>query len=213
MKTILMHIITTNVLNKIYEDWTIHQTSRVLTRETYPPPDLNVTSTVTTAQPTLSHNFNFLILPSHIRKAAPYPGGLPRCFMDTCSLPVDRTKHVTSTELTRKLSRPLTIFKLSRDNTRTNVLTTYHEDWTKKLVLDETAPPPCGNEEFPAPLRPNCSIDRNTFSYQIHDDWTINVTFRVKNAPSPNGHVLRPTGTIFDLVQDIIGINLLTKFH
>ncbi|KAH3717597.1 hypothetical protein DPMN_060390 [Dreissena polymorpha] len=34
-----------------------------------------------------------------------------------------------------------------------------------------------------------------------------------KNAPPPCGHVFQPTGIIFKLVQDIIGINLLTKFH
>ncbi|KAH3861121.1 hypothetical protein DPMN_024049 [Dreissena polymorpha] len=32
--------------------------------------------------------------------------------------------------------------------------------------------------------------------------------------PRPlGGHVFPPTGTIFKLVQDIIGMNLLTKFH
>ncbi|KAH3746641.1 hypothetical protein DPMN_181051 [Dreissena polymorpha] len=34
-----------------------------------------------------------------------------------------------------------------------------------------------------------------------------------KNAPPPGGHVFQPTGIIFNLVQDIIGMNLLTKFH
>ncbi|KAH3877698.1 hypothetical protein DPMN_001574 [Dreissena polymorpha] len=34
-----------------------------------------------------------------------------------------------------------------------------------------------------------------------------------KNAPPPGGHVYQATGTIFELVQDIIGKNLLTKFH
>ncbi|KAH3775975.1 hypothetical protein DPMN_177386 [Dreissena polymorpha] len=35
----------------------------------------------------------------------------------------------------------------------------------------------------------------------------------VKNAPPTGGHVLQATGTIFELVQNIIGTNLLTKFH
>ncbi|KAH3775646.1 hypothetical protein DPMN_177052 [Dreissena polymorpha] len=46
--------------------------------------------------------------------------------------------------------------------------------------------------------------------------WTINVASRVltrKNAPPPGGHVLKETKTIFKLIQDIIGTNLLTKFH
>ncbi|KAH3880676.1 hypothetical protein DPMN_004598 [Dreissena polymorpha] len=32
-------------------------------------------------------------------------------------------------------------------------------------------------------------------------------------APPPVGHVFQPTGIIFELVQHIIGKNLLTKFH
>ncbi|KAH3786950.1 hypothetical protein DPMN_165068 [Dreissena polymorpha] len=34
-----------------------------------------------------------------------------------------------------------------------------------------------------------------------------------KNAPPPGSHDFHPTGIIFELVQDIIGIYLLTKFH
>ncbi|KAH3820118.1 hypothetical protein DPMN_121862 [Dreissena polymorpha] len=48
---------------------------------------------------------------------------------------------------------------------------------------------------------------------KFHEDLTINVSFRVKNALSSGGHVFQPIKTIFGLVQDIIGINLLTKFH
>ncbi|KAH3719748.1 hypothetical protein DPMN_062619 [Dreissena polymorpha] len=35
----------------------------------------------------------------------------------------------------------------------------------------------------------------------------------MKNAPPPGGHVFQPTGTIFELIQDIIETNLLTKFN
>ncbi|KAH3879276.1 hypothetical protein DPMN_003179 [Dreissena polymorpha] len=47
---------------------------------------------------------------------------------------------------------------------------------------------------------------------------TINVTSKVltrKNAPPPGGHVFIATipCPIFELIQDIIGTNLLTKFH
>ncbi|KAH3718085.1 hypothetical protein DPMN_060884 [Dreissena polymorpha] len=51
---------------------------------------------------------------------------------------------------------------------------------------------------------------------QSKKDWTINVGSRVltrKNAPSPSGHIFHSTSTIFELVQDIIWTNLLTKFH
>ncbi|KAH3721318.1 hypothetical protein DPMN_064238 [Dreissena polymorpha] len=34
-----------------------------------------------------------------------------------------------------------------------------------------------------------------------------------KKAPPAGGHVFQATGTIFELVQNIIGTNLLTKFH
>ncbi|KAH3772936.1 hypothetical protein DPMN_174283 [Dreissena polymorpha] len=50
----------------------------------------------------------------------------------------------------------------------------------------------------------------------FHEDRKINVASRVltrKNAPPHGGHVFHPTGIIFELVQDIIGMNLLTKFY
>ncbi|KAH3742205.1 hypothetical protein DPMN_048942 [Dreissena polymorpha] len=64
----------------------------------------------------------------------------------------------------------------------------------------------------------------------FHEDWTINVASRVltrKNAPPPGGHfhedwaintllgshVFQANVTIFELIQDIIKTNLLTKFH
>ncbi|KAH3848333.1 hypothetical protein DPMN_090693 [Dreissena polymorpha] len=34
-----------------------------------------------------------------------------------------------------------------------------------------------------------------------------------KNAPPPGSHVFKPTGIIFEYFQDIIRMNLLTKFH
>ncbi|KAH3824936.1 hypothetical protein DPMN_126796 [Dreissena polymorpha] len=36
---------------------------------------------------------------------------------------------------------------------------------------------------------------------------------KMKTATPPGGHVFQPTGTIFVLVQDIIGTHVLTKFH
>ncbi|KAH3830765.1 hypothetical protein DPMN_104017 [Dreissena polymorpha] len=51
------------------------------------------------------------------------------------------------------------------------------------------------------------------WSSDIIEDRKINVASRVKNAPPPGSHVFQPTGIIFELVQDIIRMNLLTKFH
>ncbi|KAH3794003.1 hypothetical protein DPMN_147532 [Dreissena polymorpha] len=57
----------------------------------------------------------------------------------------------------------------------------------------------------------------------FHEDRTKNFASRVltrfyyshmqKNTLPNGGYVFQPTGTIFALVQDIIGTNLLTKFH
>ncbi|KAH3857726.1 hypothetical protein DPMN_100339 [Dreissena polymorpha] len=73
---------------------------------------------------------------------------------------------------------------------------------------------------------------------KFHEDRTVNVASRVKNAPplgshvfqanivifelikdiiekcpATGGHVFKATKTIFELIQDIIGTNLQTKFH
>ncbi|KAH3803263.1 hypothetical protein DPMN_156965 [Dreissena polymorpha] len=52
---------------------------------------------------------------------------------------------------------------------------------------------------------------------KFYEDWTINVTSRVltrKHDSPPCGHVFfLPTGIIFELIHDIIGKNLMTKFH
>ncbi|KAH3889692.1 hypothetical protein DPMN_013754 [Dreissena polymorpha] len=50
----------------------------------------------------------------------------------------------------------------------------------------------------------------------IYYNRTINMASSVltrKNAPPPGGHVFIATETIFELIQDIIEINLLTTFH
>ncbi|KAH3825380.1 hypothetical protein DPMN_127255 [Dreissena polymorpha] len=46
-----------------------------------------------------------------------------------------------------------------------------------------------------------------------HEDGTINVTSRpyTENAPPSGYHIFQPAGTIFKLVHDMIGTNLLTK--
>ncbi|KAH3848215.1 hypothetical protein DPMN_090574 [Dreissena polymorpha] len=41
----------------------------------------------------------------------------------------------------------------------------------------------------------------------------VNTLAAAKNAQPPGGHIFQATGTIFELVQDIIGTNLLTMFH
>ncbi|KAH3894105.1 hypothetical protein DPMN_018263 [Dreissena polymorpha] len=57
---------------------------------------------------------------------------------------------------------------------------------------------------------------------KFNEDQTVNVASRVNNAPplgshekypAPGGHFFEATKTLFKLIQDIIGPNLLTKFH
>ncbi|KAH3816087.1 hypothetical protein DPMN_117595 [Dreissena polymorpha] len=66
-------------------------------------------------------------------------------------------------------------------------------------------------------IRKNATpLGSHVFQANFHEDRKINVDSRVltrKNAPPPSSHVFQPTGIIFKLIQDIIGMNILTKFH
>ncbi|KAH3861774.1 hypothetical protein DPMN_024724 [Dreissena polymorpha] len=89
------------------------------------------------------------------------------------------------------------IFELFQDIIGMNLLTEFQEDWTINVA---------SREKCPAPWQP-CFSSKH---------WTINVASRVltkKNAPPPGGHFFQQTGIIFELVQDIIGMNLLTKLY
>ncbi|KAH3864643.1 hypothetical protein DPMN_027666 [Dreissena polymorpha] len=186
----------TNVLAKFHENWAKNVSSRLFPcfhfihiEKTAPPPGghtkfqddeaKNVTSRenypLTPWRPCflpiqtifeLNHwtkNVTFRVFTCfhyiHIEKTAPPPGG-----------------HVFS---------PIwTIFELIREINKINVLTKFHDDWSKnvtyKLFTRNTAPPP---------WRP------------LHEDWASNVTSTVF------------TSIPFEFDQDIIGTNLLTKFH
>ncbi|KAH3728893.1 hypothetical protein DPMN_054856 [Dreissena polymorpha] len=92
--------------------------------------------------------------------------------------------------------RTITIFKLTRAIVRTNVLIKFHKDW----IINVTSR----------------VLTSSNILTKFHEHWTTNVTSRVltrKTAPPRGGHVFYSTGTIFELVQDIIGTHVLTKFH
>ncbi|KAH3887082.1 hypothetical protein DPMN_011097, partial [Dreissena polymorpha] len=117
----------------------------------------------------------------------------------------DRKINVTSRVLTRKIAPSLWwpyIIGIS-------LLTEFHEDRTMNVASRV--------KNAAAPWRPCFSskhIIKTNLLTIFHQDWTINVASRVltrKNAPPPGGHVFQPTGIIFELVKDIIGMNLLTK--
>ncbi|KAH3815817.1 hypothetical protein DPMN_144348 [Dreissena polymorpha] len=98
----------------------------------------------------------------------------------------------------------VTIFELIQDIIKTNLLNIFHQDWTINWPLEKNAPPLAAMK------------NASPFGSHFHEDRKINVASRVltrKNAPPPGGHVFQPTGIIFKLVHDIIGINLFTMFY
>ncbi|KAH3795520.1 hypothetical protein DPMN_149075 [Dreissena polymorpha] len=179
------NIFGTNLLTKFHEDRKINLASRVLTRKN--------------ATPTGSHVFLLTGIIFELVKDIIGMNLLTKFHEH-------RTVNVASRVLTRfyyshirKNAPPLgshffqaniIIFELVQDIIETNLLTKFHDDWTinvaSRVLTSKNAPP------------------------LFHDDRKINVTSR----PCPRGgHVFQPTGIIFELLQDIIGMNLLTKFH
>ncbi|KAH3785060.1 hypothetical protein DPMN_163143 [Dreissena polymorpha] len=111
-------------------------------------------------------------------------------------------------------------------NVASRVLTIFYYSHTYKCShIRKNAPPPGGHVFKPTGIifeLVQDIIGINLLS-KFHEDRKINVASRVltrfynshiwKNAPPPGSHVFQPTGIIFELVQDIIEMNLLTKFH
>ncbi|KAH3845308.1 hypothetical protein DPMN_087587 [Dreissena polymorpha] len=78
---------------------------------------------------------------------------------------------------------------LAKNSIGTNLLTVFYEDRKINVALKD-APPPGGH---------------------FHEDWTIHVASRAKNAPPLGSHIFQAKVTIFELIQDIIVTNLLSK--
>ncbi|KAH3729004.1 hypothetical protein DPMN_054967 [Dreissena polymorpha] len=119
----------------------------------------------------------------------------------------DRKINVASRVLTRKNAPPpgSHVFqptginlKLTQDIIGMNLLTKFHEDRTVNVASIVKNVPPLGSH-----------INLLT---KFHEVWTIHVVSTGK-CPAPGGHVLKATKTIIKLIQDIVGTNLLTKFH
>ncbi|KAH3709165.1 hypothetical protein DPMN_068627 [Dreissena polymorpha] len=96
----------------------------------------------------------------------------------------------------------------------------FHEDWTINVtsrVLKRKTATTTGDVTSRVLTRKNWHatwqpyIIRTNVLTKFHEDWTINLTFTVKTALPPGGHVFLPTGTIFELVKDFIGTHVLTK--
>ncbi|KAH3749357.1 hypothetical protein DPMN_183854 [Dreissena polymorpha] len=150
----------------------------------------------------------------------------------------DRTINVASRVLTRfyynshirkNAPPPWQPCFSSKHIKKINLLTIFYEDWTvnvaSQVLTRKNAPPPAGHVFQPTGIIFELVQDviGMNFLTKFHENWTINVASRVltrfyyshirKNAPPLGSHVFQANVTIFELIQDIIGTNLLSKFH
>ncbi|KAH3726629.1 hypothetical protein DPMN_052497 [Dreissena polymorpha] len=98
----------------------------------------------------------------------------------------------------------------------------FHED-RKLNVAFRVFSNKCGRKDDRPQNDPPPDIIGMNLLTKFHEDQTINVASRVltrfyyshtrKNAPPLGSHVFQANVTIFELIQDIIGTYLLTKFH
>ncbi|KAH3895256.1 hypothetical protein DPMN_019417 [Dreissena polymorpha] len=209
------HIHKTNVLIKFHDDWTKNLTSR----------ETNVIKIgKTMCLIDCLHVFTIYI----IEKTAPLPGGhvfeiYTTIFKLVQDIHKTNAKNVTSrVKKTPPPWRPCFL-------TDTNVLTKFHDDWTKNVTsrlftcfhyqhIEKIAPLPGGHVFSPiwTIFELIQDINETNVSTKFHDDWAKIVTFRVftrNTAPPPGGHVFQQTRTIFKLNQHIIKTNILTKYH
>ncbi|KAH3775328.1 hypothetical protein DPMN_176729 [Dreissena polymorpha] len=219
---LIQDIIETNLLTIFHEDWTMNVVSRVLTgcyyshiypyKEKCPAPGGHIFELI---EDIIGTN---LLTKFH----------------------EDRVINETSRVVTRKMPRPCgghvfqptgIIFELVQDIIGMNLLTEFHEDRSKNVASRVKNAPPLGSHIFQASViifELIQDIIKTNLLTIFHEDWTINVASRNvasrvltrfnhshirKNAPPHFGHVFQQTGIIFELFQDIIGMNLLTKFH
>ncbi|KAH3690314.1 hypothetical protein DPMN_191084 [Dreissena polymorpha] len=95
-----------------------------------------------------------------------------------------------------------------------------HNSSPRAIAQEGTSPPPIFQQEGMKNLntlaatifsrtRKNAPLSGSHF----HEDRTINMASRVKNAPPLGSHVFQANVAIFELIQDIMKTNLLTKFH
>ncbi|KAH3716682.1 hypothetical protein DPMN_059408 [Dreissena polymorpha] len=103
------------------------------------------------------------------------------------------------------------IFKHVQHIIAMNLLTKFHEDWTINVASRVFYKP----EKSPTIL----GIEPGTSRFQIRQT-LYRVTIQassyskaLKNAPPLGSHVFQENVTIFELIQDIIETNLLSKFH
>ncbi|KAH3838112.1 hypothetical protein DPMN_111518 [Dreissena polymorpha] len=186
----------TNVLTKFHENWAKNMSSRVFTsfhcihiQKNSPPTGGHVFSPIWTIFELVRHiNKTNVLINFH-----------------------DWAKIVTSRVFTRKTAPPTgdwalnvtsTVFKLDGDFIGTKLLSKFHEDLTINVA----------SRVFTNKYEGQRPVTKAHLSNQHIPSCHVIVSVK-KNAPPTGGHVFQATGTIFELVQNIIGTNLLTKFH
>ncbi|KAH3736020.1 hypothetical protein DPMN_042580 [Dreissena polymorpha] len=216
----------TNVLTKFHNNWTKNVTSRV---NTAPPPGGHVFQGNIWADIfELSRGINGtnVLTKFHEDRAIYVASGVATTQnVDAAQRTTDRRRSQKLT-MSRLCSEAKTIFELVQDIIGTNLLTKFHEDRKINVAsrvstrfcyshIRKHDPPPCRHVFQPKGIIfefVQDIIGMNLWT-EFHEDWTINVASRVKNAPPHGSHVFQATVTIFKPVHDIIGTNLLTKFH
>ncbi|KAH3824447.1 hypothetical protein DPMN_126283 [Dreissena polymorpha] len=197
---LIKDIIGTNLLTKFHEDRKIHVASRVLTRKNTPP-SLAAMNLLTKFHEDWTMNVasrkNAPPLGTHVFQAKVTIFKLIQDIIGT-NLLTNVNKEKCPAPLRPCFQPTGVIFKLVQDIIGMNLLTKFHEDWTINVV---------SRVKNALPL----SSHKNHLS-KFHDK-KINVASRVLTRFYYSRHVFQPTGIIFELVQNIIGMNLLNKFH
>ncbi|KAH3735815.1 hypothetical protein DPMN_042373 [Dreissena polymorpha] len=209
-----------NLLNKFHEDQTVNVASRVFTRLYYSHIRKN-------APPLGSHVFqeNIIIFELIQDTIETNLLKMPRPWWPYIKVTNLLTKFHKDRVFTRKNAPPPgghvfqstgIIFELVQDIIRMNLLTEFHEDWTINVGSRVKNDPPLGSHVFQA------NINLLT---KFHEDWTINVASRelTRQILTPQNtqrmthdgkrRSQKLTMSTLCSVQDIIGMNLLTKFH
>ncbi|KAH3856753.1 hypothetical protein DPMN_099347 [Dreissena polymorpha] len=214
----IQDIIGTNLLTKFHEDWKINAASRVLTRKNATPPGSHV------FQPTgiIFELFQDIIGMNLLTK-----------FHEDWTINVaSRVKNAPPLG-SHVFQAKVTIFKLIQDIIGTNLLSNKFYEDRKINVASRVLTRKC-----PAPWRPFFQPSGIVFELiqdiigmnlltKFHEDQTINVVSRVltrfynihmiyshirKNAPPLGSHVFQANVTIFEVIENIIETNLLSKF-
>ncbi|KAH3816522.1 hypothetical protein DPMN_118039 [Dreissena polymorpha] len=222
---LIQYIIGTNLLTKFHDDRKINVTSRVLTRFYYfnimknaPPPWRQCFST------------NHIIGMNFLTE-----------FHEDWTINVASTMKYAPPLGSHVFQANVTILELIQDINKTNLLTKFHENWKINVaprVLTWKNALPLGSQVFQAKVTIfeliQDIIGTNLLT-KLHEGWKINVASTVltrKNAPPPRrpyihgmnlltkknalplgSHVFQANIIIFEIIQDIIETNLLTKFY